>query len=351
MSKPTLCSPNYFDFGRAEICQDAFIAWLASWADRRFAQRDPELHALGCEFISALARASGKIAPLPAEIRVECQREWLDVAIEVGDEMLIVVEDKVAGGGRKRQLDDYAYRARGWKNRRGDPWGEICMVYVKTYRGAPPAALENPLWSVFDREAFLTLLPSEHPSDLVREFRDRLEVIDLESRDSFAVPVRSWSKERGWDRFEGFVENELETLGVTEEWHALEHSNTPHLRIWPRRGLRVCTWPGGELYFDSARRELVRRGAQKAESSIRILPLAFDERAARSCVALARGEQEEYGVPVNHLGLVHQEGLRQQTWQLARLLRGIVPVPQTLGEPDRDFSAASNLSEESGESQ
>jgi hypothetical protein len=261
MTEPMLSSPNYFDFGRAEICQDAFIAWLAAWADRRFAKRDPELHALGCQFISALAGASGKVAPLPAEIRVECQREWLDVVIEVGDEMLIIVEDKVAGVGRKRQLDKYAFKALGWKNRRGDPWSEICMVYVKTYRGAPPGVLENPLWSVFDRAAFLRLLPSEHSSEVVREFRDRLEVIELESRDSFAVPVRSWSKERGWDRFENFVENELEKLGIAEEWRALERSNTPHVRIWPHRGLRVCPWPSGERYFDSARRELVRRAA------------------------------------------------------------------------------------------
>lgn len=326
MIETKLSTPNYFDFGRAEICQDAFIAWLASWADRRLAERNPELHVLGCDFISALARASGKVAPLPSEIRVECQREWLDVVIEVGDEMLIVVEDKVAGSGRKRQLDDYAFRARGWKNRHGDPWGETCLVYVKTYRGAPPTAAENPQWSLLDRAAFLKLLPSEHPSELVRGFRDRLEVIDLESRDSFAVPVRSWSKERGWDRFERFVENELATLGVTEEWNALERRNVPHLRIWPRDGLRVCIWPSGARYFDSARRELIRSGARSAENSIRIDPLAFDERAARSCVGLARCEESECGVPVDCRGLIDCEELQRQIVQLVELVRGTTLV-------------------------
>jgi hypothetical protein len=327
MTEPTLSSPNYFDFGRAEICQDAFIAWLASWADRRFAKRNPELHALACEFIAALSGACGKVAPLPAEIRVETQRDWVDVVIEVGDEMLIVVEDKVAGGGRKRQLDDYAYRARGWKNRRGDPWSEICMVYVKTYRGAPPAALENPLWSVFDREAFLTLLPPEHPSELVREFRDRLEVIDLESRDSFAVPVRSWSKERGWDRFEGFVENELESLGVAGEWRELQRGHIPHLWIWPHQGLRVCTWPSGDLHFDVGRRQLLRRAGRDSELALTILPMAFDARAKRTCVGLAQHEETDCGVPVDHVGRIDREKAREHVRQLVRLLRGIALVP------------------------
>ncbi|MGK2877851.1 MAG: hypothetical protein ACSLFF_04670 [Solirubrobacterales bacterium] len=321
MTEPTLSSPNYFDFGRAEICQDAFIAWLASWADRRFEHRNPELHALGCEFVATLARLSGKVAPLPAEIRVECQREWLDVVIEVGDEMLIIVEDKVAGVGRKRQLDKHAFRAYGWKNRRSEAWREICMVYVKTYRGAPPGVLENPLWSVIDREALLGLLPPDHPSDLVREFRERLEVIDLESRDSFAVPVRSWSKERGWDRFESFVENELEKLGATDEWRELQRENTPHLWVWPRRGLRVCIWPRGDLYFDSARRELVSRARPAPDRALGILPFAFDARTTRTCVGLAQSKSSECGVAVDNLGVIDQETVKSDIQQLVDLLR------------------------------
>lgn len=323
MTEPTLSSPNYFDFGRAEVCQDAFIAWLASWADRRFSERDPALHALGCEFIRALARTSGKAAPLPAEIRVQRQREFVDIVIEVGDEMLIVVEDKAGSTGRVRQLDRYAFKSLGWKNRHGEAWADICLVYLKTIRNAPKRVQMNTEWAVFDRSAFLEVLPPAHPSEIAMNFRRRLEMIEREHLDSFSVPVRSWSGKGGWARFESFVKGELSRLGCLELWRELRRDEIPHVYLWPVRGLRVCVWPEDEEHFLIARRRFVAQVHDAIEATFRFVPLAYDAAGQRCRVGNIYSSCSELGVPIQETGLVDTTALSSQVRQFASLSRAV----------------------------
>lgn len=320
MPEPTLSSPNYFDFGRAEICQDAFIAWLASWADQRFADRDPELYSLGCGFIRALAQASGKIAPLPAEIRVECQREWLDVVIEVGDEMVIALEDKVWSQSRARQLYRHAHKVSRWRNKKGDAWPDVCMVLVSTGRDVTGEVRANPIWGAFDRAAFLEFLPSSHPSEVVREFRARLEMIELERVDWLATPVRSWSRARGWASYRSLIEKELAQSGLQAEWELLRARGSQHLWIWPQNGLRVCVWPRGKR-FGQAHHEFLGRAAEFPELPFRIGSPTFDRRAKRTYIDVACVGASELGVPVDGVGRLDETRLRLQLNQLVRLVR------------------------------
>lgn len=320
MTEPTLSSPHYFDFGRAEICQDAFIAWLASWADQRFADRDSELHALGCKFVRALAQATGKVAPLPANIRVECQRELLDVVIEVGDEMVIAVEDKVGAREKARQLYRHAQRAARWKNGNGDAWPSVCMLFVTTGRNVPRAVLANPTWGTFDRGAFLELLPEEHSSEVVREFRDRLTVMDLERVDWRATPVQSWSREGGWARYRSLIEKELVESGSQAEWELLRSRGIRHLWIRPQNGLRVCVWPRGKG-LGRTHRELLARASRCSGLTFKILSPTFDRRAKQTYIELACVGASERGVPVDGFGRLDEPALRLQLDQLMALVR------------------------------
>ncbi|NEX23727.1 hypothetical protein G3480_26250 [Thiorhodococcus mannitoliphagus] len=36
--------PNLFAFATSELSQDAFLAWLLSWADPKYAAFDPPVH-------------------------------------------------------------------------------------------------------------------------------------------------------------------------------------------------------------------------------------------------------------------------------------------------------------------
>lgn len=320
MHEPTFAAPNYFDFGRAEICQDAFIAWLASWADQRLADRDSELHALGSEFVRALAQATGKVAPLPANIRVECQRELLDVVIEVGDEMVIAIEDKVGARGRARQLYRHAHRAMRWKNGNGEVWPSVCLLFVTTGRSASGAVVTNPVWGTFDRAAFLELLPVDHSSEVVREFRDRLEVMELERVDWRATPVRSWSRAGGWARYRSLIEKELRESGSTREWELLRERGIQHLWIRPQDGLRVCVWPNGKG-FGRTHQDLVAKASRCSGLSFRILSPAFDRRAKQTFIELALTRATERGIPVDGLGRLDETALRLQLEQLTALVR------------------------------
>lgn len=323
MTEPTLSSPNYFDFGRAEVYQDAFIAWLASWADRRFSERDPALHAVGCEFIQALARTSGKSARLPAEVRVQLQREFVDIVIEVGDEMLIVIEDKVGSTGRVRQLDRYAFKSLGWKNRHCEAWADICLVYLKTIRNAPRRVQMNTDWAVFDRSAFLKVLPPVHPSEIVMNFRGRLEMIERERLDSFSVPVRSWSGKGGWARFESFVNGELSRLGCLAEWRELRSKAVPHIYLWPCRGLRACVWPADEKRFLIARRRFVAEVHARTEAAFQVIPLAYDSAGQRCRIADIHSPRSELGLPIQDSGLVDTTVLLTQVRQFASVARAV----------------------------
>lgn len=320
MTEPTLSSPNYFDFGRAEICQDAFIAWLASWADQRFAERDPELHDLGCAFVRALAQASGKVAPLPAEIRVDCQRELVDVAIEVGDEMVIAIEDKVGARCRARQLYRHAHRATRWKNSKGDTWPSVCMLFVTTGRSPSRVVVANPVWGTFDRGAFLELLPGDHSSDVVRDFRDRLEVMELERVDWRATPVRSWSRAGGWARYRSLIENELVESGSQAEWEMLRSRGVQHLWIRPQDGLRVCVWPSGKG-LGRTHLELVAKASRCSGLPFKILSPAYDRRAKQTYIELAFAAASERGVPVDGFGRLDETALRLQLDELMALVR------------------------------
>jgi hypothetical protein len=44
--------PNLFDFATRELSQDAFICWLASWANPAFKEQNETLHATATAFLN-----------------------------------------------------------------------------------------------------------------------------------------------------------------------------------------------------------------------------------------------------------------------------------------------------------
>jgi hypothetical protein len=57
--------PNLFDFATSELSQDAFICWLASWADPSYRDDDEALHATA--FLDRLLETGG--VPKPAALK------------------------------------------------------------------------------------------------------------------------------------------------------------------------------------------------------------------------------------------------------------------------------------------
>ena len=110
--------PNLFHYATSELSQDAFICWLAAWADPKYKGTDDALHQAGTDFISSMIRkvkSDYDVTTLKA-VNVRRQVGKLDVLIEInkpvpdGDEpgeLAILVEDKTHTFDHGNQLTDY----------------------------------------------------------------------------------------------------------------------------------------------------------------------------------------------------------------------------------------------------
>src|SRR5207253_325783 len=120
--------PNIFEFATSELSQDAFICWLASWADPAFRPQDEALHTTATAFLDRLLEVGG--SPKPAEYRsVEVHRQVddIDVLFRVNGDTAIIIEDKTNTKDHSGQLVRY-------KSVVGDkyPGDQIAGVYLKT---------------------------------------------------------------------------------------------------------------------------------------------------------------------------------------------------------------------------
>jgi hypothetical protein len=108
-----LTRPNLFSYATSELSQDAFICWLASWADQKWQNIDPALYQTARNFIASMIH---KVKPdynsfNIKTVKVEPQVKKLDILIEVNKELdnrlVILVEDKTHTSNHSDQLNRY----------------------------------------------------------------------------------------------------------------------------------------------------------------------------------------------------------------------------------------------------
>src|ERR1022692_3119133 len=88
-------APNLFSFATSELSLDAFVCWLASWADPKFATLNPPLHATAVNFVTRLIElGKGSKPSKMQEIRALRQEKYIDVLLLVNDNVAIIIEDK-----------------------------------------------------------------------------------------------------------------------------------------------------------------------------------------------------------------------------------------------------------------
>jgi len=104
--------PNIFDFATGELSQDAFLAWLASWANDKLASIDPILNQTAKSFLKMLCNHNITEADID-EVKVKLQYKKTDVLIDISlknphsKKHLIIIEDKTGTGQRSGQLKRY----------------------------------------------------------------------------------------------------------------------------------------------------------------------------------------------------------------------------------------------------
>lgn len=261
MSKPR---PNLFLRATSELSQDAFLCWLLDWADQAHAEADPKLHEVARDFVGALFRAAGIDAPRGKyTVDAELQVEHADIVAEIGDEHLLVIEDKVHAGEHGPQLAEY--RKRFAANASGRT---LVLVYLKTGDQACYASVTGQGWAVFSRADLLEILRRGRgtvTNAIFIDFLDHVEEIESGVLRYRSVRPSDWAPRD--PAYRGFYMELMRRLG-TGKWNFVNN---------PARGFYGFWWgfwaiDGGQIYLQLQESKLVVRvkvDDEKRQAAIR----------------------------------------------------------------------------------
>jgi hypothetical protein len=102
-----LTRPNLFRFATGELSQDAFLCWLLDWASAEHAEDDASLHRAGRTLLKALLEKHGEAAVDVSHVTVHPQYFGADVVAEIGDRLVLLIEDKIHAEQHDNQLTRY----------------------------------------------------------------------------------------------------------------------------------------------------------------------------------------------------------------------------------------------------
>ena len=250
--------PNLFDFATSELSQDAFICWLASWADPEHRASNDKLHATAATFLDRLLEAGG--VPKPAEYRsIHVRRQWksIDVLLVVNEDTAILIEDKTDTKDHSGQLKRYT-QAVGDEFRRD----RIAAVYLKTGDQGNYRSVEEAGYACFLRRDLLSVLAwGKHAgvkNDIFDDFLKRLSRIEEAVQSFRSVPLAEWGDDS--NRWKGFFLTLQQWLGEGE-WDQDGHPGGSSVAFrWHWRDGRFLRLLNDELCF----RIEVENGSQQA---------------------------------------------------------------------------------------
>lgn len=191
--------PNLFDFATGELSQDAFLAWLARWADEKFKQEDPTLNETARRFLVELANHAFDTENIDTVESIK-QLKRTDVIIFVKlkrpnvPSHLIVIEDKTSSGQHGNQLEKYKYEIE--KLITNDKTYEDGKPHYIYYKTEDHITLELSGFRNFTRQQALGIFESERASEIRNnifvDYVNRLRLIEDKSNAYKHLPTKSW---------------------------------------------------------------------------------------------------------------------------------------------------------------
>jgi hypothetical protein len=100
-------SVNLFRWATSELSQDAFICWMLSWADMETVNQDAAMHHAGVAFLNAILVMHGETPVQNTRVYVRKQLKAADIVAEVGDDRVVLIEDKTETSDHGDQLERY----------------------------------------------------------------------------------------------------------------------------------------------------------------------------------------------------------------------------------------------------
>jgi len=191
-----LAAPNLFRYATKELSQDAFFCWLLAWANDEYAAIDAALHKVGSGFVNMLLAEHDLVLIGPTRVRVHRQYSYVDILVEVGDDLVLLIEDKVHAGIHGDQLTRYKERIL-----EAFPGRHIAPVFLKTGDQARYDAVEAAGFKRVGRDKLLDFLrpacaASNHP--ILHDFVAVLQEMEAAVQAFRSVPPANWEGAWPW---------------------------------------------------------------------------------------------------------------------------------------------------------
>lgn len=223
-----LIGPNIFDFATKELSQDAFLCWLAQWADPKFRTESNSLHELGKQFLRVCYNKYGKNLPEPlATVTVKKQVSDLDILIVVNDKDAILIEDKVATKEHSNQLERYknSIASLGYEN--------LYPIYFKTMNQSNIDNVIESGYQIFSRGDMLDVLGngliSTVSDSIITAYYDYLS--QIENRIQNFKTSRNWDY-HSWMGFYTEVQQSFSSRNGWCAWDYVPNQNGGFLGLW-----------------------------------------------------------------------------------------------------------------------
>ena len=224
--------PNLFQYATSELSQDAFICWLAAWANPIFKATDADLHEIGQQFVVSMIqkeKADYHQSTLKT-VKVRRQVGKLDVLIEVNKELpnqlAILVEDKTHTSNHSDQLNRYY----GQVKELGYTENQMIPLYFKT--GYQSRFDTLGVFKPYLRKDFLSVLrENKRKTDnaVLHDFLDHLESLESAIQQFSAKALDQWSG-NDWSGFYMVLYDEIGRDGA--DWSYVANPSGGFFGFW-----------------------------------------------------------------------------------------------------------------------
>ena len=239
--------PNLFKYATSELSQDAFLSWLLSWADSKFANEDKTLHLTARKFLNSIGKKFG-ICEFGNEscnlmIEINTQHKGIDVLAEVTvdkmEKYAIVIEDKIHATPHSNQLERYKNEI--FKESSGK-YKKILLLYFKTGEISQYRQIEEAGFKVYSRKELLSTITNHSSNVILNDFMERLVALDHKYNSYSEKSFECWK--RNYDSWEGFFSALRKQFEKTSKEKIFEK--------WEY----VSNQSGGELIFELKRHKI-----------------------------------------------------------------------------------------------
>ena len=223
--------PNLFHYATSELSQDAFICWLAAWADPKYRNTDADLHEIGQQFVVSMIckqKVDYHQSTLKT-VKVRRQVGKLDVLIEVNealpDKLAILVEDKTHTSNHSDQLRRYYDIVS--KDYMSD---EMVPLYFKT--GYQSRFDTLGVFKTYLREDFLRVLHANRENTdnaIFHDFRNHLESLESAIQQFSVKALKDWNG-NDWQGFYMVLYNEISNDGA--DWSYVANPSGGFFGFW-----------------------------------------------------------------------------------------------------------------------